>query len=284
MPHNPNNGQVILNTADGITRQKPLAFQLGEVDTPGVDDVKFLKALHERHHLKTGILPPVVRWMSQSKHYVILERPPMMQTVTFHAAKPDDMEGATEHTFSLPIPWTLYAIEIGSNYYPEAVSCYSMRGPIRSARDVIGILPLPNHYNSGGICLPPYRPVPCENLAQGINAAYQLAWHSGFNHDLNQAIKFAIALKRPHTIFGKISGRITALKMFKQWAKLDLEEVLEINDWTSPSGYGSGFNYVAGAMTTVNHLINRLQVKDAERMSIEASVIGIRTALAEAAL
>src|SRR5688572_24175063 len=111
----PHEFQIIKVNFDGGL----VSFEVDGQNTPPVSEAKFLDQLWAKRNPKIGLLPPVVRWLSPSRRQILLERPPMTMTFTYHAAKQKDVAGAKEHIIQLPIPWTCYAIELAQDtYYP----------------------------------------------------------------------------------------------------------------------------------------------------------------------
>lgn len=281
--------------ADGINslilvtdKYQQTGINLGDgMVTSKVPDDRFLAALQELIYPKIGLLPPVIRWISASKRIVLLERPPMMKRVAFHAAKAAmvDIDKPREHVFELPIPWTLYAIELGPTYWPTVVSVFALQHSIRSVEDPLGLLPLPNLYESGAICPPPFNPESITSIAEGVNAGYRMVWDSGFNTDLAQAIRQAGRSRMPVGIFASMTGRFSPLKVYKQWERADLEDVVNWV-WPTPIGYGAGLTKTHGAHTaTYGRLVQMLAKIDASRIGGshgEGLVLMIKQALSSA--
>lgn len=256
---------------------------------PGVPrtDIGLKTRLHDRIYPNLGLLPPVVRWISDSGRSVLLERPPTITTVSFHADKPFNIADGNvkEHLFDLPLPWLLYGVELGLDYYPESIHIFTLRHPVRTLQDRLGVLPLPNHYNSGALCMPP-RDL-AENLtsvADGLAAAFRIAWHSGFNLDLDN-IRHAYRHRKPLALFNPEAVKRTpsAIRIYRMWQKASLADVAT---WVFPPPQGFGAP-VAGetkgeSATTVGNLISRFQVREFERGMNNAGpnmVIAIRQAM-----
>lgn len=239
-----------------------IAFEFSGQRTPAVPEHKFTEALLQRALPETGLLPPVVRWMSPTRRWIMLERPPTMQTIKFHAGKPYDIDEGKirEHIIQLPIPWTLHLMMLGSDYYPEMIAVYGLYGPLSSTKNKVFSLPLVNHYTTSALCMPPRQDANLRSVADGIALGYSIAWHAGFNHDLNESIKLAAQYRRPSPIFADMTGRITALKAYRKWSKFSLEEVAGWQDWLRPNGFGApntGLHFAGGTMASVDNLIQR---------------------------
>lgn len=240
-------------------------------ETVSVDEKKLVDALADTVYPDIGILPPVVRWISPTGKYVLFERPPTMQTIRFHAAKVNEINSAVrEHTFQLPMPWTLYAVELGEDHYPTDISVYALAHSLEAEKDFLGILPLPNHYRSGSLCMPSrdYNET-CKDIGEGINAAYRIAWMSGFNHDINYNVKHCSEIKRPFGLFKELDGRATALKIYRTWQKKEIQEVANWTDWPEPNAYGYGPNVYGGIVPNVYSLISLLLNYDTQRTNYD---------------
>lgn len=247
----------------------------------GVEEDAFSDAFRSLFFPEAGLLPPVLRWWSKSRHFVIFERPPTMHTVVYHNVKPGDLTKETrEHVFELAMPWTAYALELADDCYPVAVFVFGLQHSLNSFADPLGTLPLPNHYSSGGLCLP-QRDVTdiATTIADGCSAAYRVAWSSGFNLDLNEGIRHGINMRRPQALFGKIEGRVTPLKLYQAWESFSLDEVAAWQDWPLPTSLG--FPYGLGT------LITRFQSTESARTTLHPQfnlAMRLRAVLAQAQL
>lgn len=249
--------------------------------TPKVDNKTLVEKFHNKIHPPTGLLPPVVKWMSPSRRYVLMERPPTIHSVSFHSAKKSQVHLVKEHNFDLPMPWTLYAIELGEDCYPVAISIFAMRHQMRSISDVLGVLPLPNHYKTGSLCMPArdYSET-AGTIGQGINLAHTISWGSGFNLDINFNINATFNAKRPLALVQNIEGKGTPLKLFRNWQKLSLEQVSRCKDWVAPLGYGTAGSYLATPINRVSHLIQKF-LNDDMAKSISNPAVNLAIAMKE---
>lgn len=226
-------------------------------------DAEYLKTLHADRFVDTGILPPVVRWMSKSRRIVLFERPPCIMRVGYSHAKLYDINEQTkENVFEIPIPWQLYAIELGQDYYPVHVAVYAMQHSLKSWQDKLGLMPLPNLYKSGFVCMPQRdfaKDDVATNVAEGIAIAHRLVWQSGFNTDLIDAMQYCKSYLVPKLIFEGFENQVTAKKVYAQWEKLSLAQVAKIDSWLHPPAYGPGpFVEENQATETAATLVNKL--------------------------
>lgn len=206
-----------------------------------VKEEKLVESLTDYIYPDIGILPPVVRWISPTRKYVLFERPPVRETIKFYKENLHNINGLSrEYIFQLPLPWTLYAVEFDEDYYPIDISVYALRNSLESLNDRLGTLPLPNHYNSGALCMPSrnYNEV-CNNIGEGIKTAYSLAWMSGFNIDLESNFNRSLTSMSPAHLFRSNRYVIkNPLQLCEFWEKQDLEDVTSWKDWLTPIGYG----------------------------------------------
>lgn len=101
----------------------------------------------------TGILPPVVRWISPDFHRVILERPPFMAKIKFKNAEKEDK--GEIHQMELPIPWTVWYLKLGKDYEHALRQGYiwARNTPIYTEDDELFALPISNVWSSGEMCV-----------------------------------------------------------------------------------------------------------------------------------
>lgn len=204
----------------------------------------FFKAWADDIAPDSGLLPPVVRWVSTSRRIWLFERPPTHITISHHNLKPNRItEASAQASYDLPLPWTAYLVELDAMYYPEHIFVYALGNSISSAGDIIGILPLANFYSTGKLCPPPregFDKGP-KNVGEGLALAYQMVWSSGFNLDLATGPAWCIGQRRPKAIFSQIpgvdGGSISPAMIMSAWSKLSLEEVTRIPDWMYPMNF-----------------------------------------------
>src|SRR3990167_1261379 len=85
----------------------------------------------------TGLLPPVVRHISPSRKFVIFERPPGIKKISFVSLRLDKIiEGKTKYQeYSLPMPWTVYAVGISDKGRPYPIYVFARNAPLSSSED-----------------------------------------------------------------------------------------------------------------------------------------------------
>jgi len=196
----------------------------------------------------TGILPPVVRWVSPQRRYALLERPPQTIDINYYGVRQYDIvpKKATlqEHTISLP--WTLYLIAFDAYMRPVDSYVFALSGPLEHTDTLVGVMPLTNTYANGRFCLPALpeiaaNPVPEKpwTMGEGINAAYSQIWMSNFNTDIVEVVVNAYKSRRPRILFPEDENdnymKVMPARMLKKWSALSLEEVAAINDWPLPN-------------------------------------------------
>lgn len=178
----------------------------------------------------TSLLPPMVRWVSATGRYLIIERPPALRTVAFCPRVKYNVTPETTRRYTIPVPWTIYAVGVGPNFTPTSIHVFATRGPLRSLDDPISLLPLPNLSTDGRFCLPGVDPVR-RDLTGTLMAAVEVVWSSGFNLDMWDAVRMCKSHGRPYAIFARKPPPRSAAGVFRHWSRLSLAEALSIPDW-----------------------------------------------------
>jgi hypothetical protein len=185
----------------------------------------------------SGLLPPAVRWISPSGHQAIFERPPQIRTI--QVTEP----GARSREFTLPLPWTVYATTFGDDFVLTRLAVYASRGPLQTLEDSLHILPLLNVWTDGHFCLP--KQTANKNLGDGLAAAYQAVWSSGFNFDITDHPNIAIHCKHPNLICRSLSQASPGvMDFYAAWEQLSLAEIVRVTDWASVLNLGQVINHL----------------------------------------
>lgn len=211
----------------------------------------------------TGVLPPVVRYISATGRFILLERPPQIMSFNYYGKMQNDIEKAQLQEFDLPLPWTQYAIGLDHLNRPYMTYVFATPHAIQGVKDVLYVLPVPNCEINGKFCTP--YPEWNQNqdkpwsISEGINTAYAAIWNSNFNTDIISNILNAYRLRQPSSIFagkGK-RGEMSHDKapkpsnLFKRWEEFDLKDVSQWNDWV-PIQSPDGTFRVEGAILLLN--------------------------------
>lgn len=190
-----------------------------------------------------GLLPPAVRWISDNQRIAVFERPPTVQFVEIAFDKKDNINSNTSVlSFSLPIPWTIYYVLFDDYNNPVTVRVYCRNEPLYSWGDKVYMLPMLNLYYDSTLCNPIFENFePCETFADGIHAAYNMVWNSGWNLDLSDTIEYSMRTGIPSALSSGTSIK-NHLNFFKSWEKLSLLNVLETR-WSDPKRNTSGGDF-----------------------------------------
>jgi len=190
-----------------------------------------------------GLLPPAVRWISDNQRIAVFERPPTVQFVEIAFDKKDNINSSTSVlSFSLPIPWTVYYVLFDDYNNPVTVRVYCRNEPLYSWDDRVYMLPMLNLYYDSTLCNPIFENFePCETFADGIHAAYNMVWNSGWNLDLSDTVEYSMRTGIPSALSSGTSIK-NHLNFFKSWEKLSLLNVLETR-WSDPKRNTSGGDF-----------------------------------------
>lgn len=224
------------------------ATPLGERSEAGV--VENLQALGTP---ASGILPPGVRWVSASGRQVLFERPPRRVRFEYSPKQANHAEPKFRDV-EIELPWTVYAIVFSSDFQVRSLQVYAANQELRSLDDQLGLMPMANTHADGHFCLPPGQPQ-AETLAEAIQNAYQMMWHSKFNMDVWDLLHQALAAGRPRLMVAEPTQATApkASRLLRRWEELSRDEVLAIVDWPQVTTVGQVINnlnqYAAGAFT-----------------------------------
>ncbi len=99
---------------------------------------------------------------------------------------------------------------------------------------VDGRSPLLNFYLNGQLCNPIYERYEYvePTLQNGINAAYNLIWNSGFNFDLRDAVSQGAKQSRPFKMSTNATLKMMCRRFFSSWSKMSMGDVLQA-EWPS---------------------------------------------------
>lgn len=201
-----------------------------------------LKAL--RKGTDTGVLPPVVRWVSPQRRYAILERPPQTIDVNYYGVRANKISSAKLQEKTISLPWTTYCIGFDAYMRPIDTYVFATNGPITSEYTQLFVLPLTNIYANGRFCLPSLAPEMYDidkplTMGEGINMAYGQVWMSNFNTDIIETVMNSYSVQKPAVLFPEDPEadytRVSPTRLLTRWSKLSLEEVASIKDWPMPN-------------------------------------------------
>lgn len=196
--------------------------------------------------VSTGILPPVVRYISNTGRSVLLERPPQVVTLNYYGVpKFNITEDTTLQQIDIALPWTMYAMLFNENNYPYDIYVYGMRGSCRSINHELFLLPVTNCELDGKFCPPGTEDgifPSFDSLSEGINYGYQSIWSSTFNTDIDAIPVRSYAERLPSAIFAGKGDRKRipnnaapkTSNLLKRWEEFTLEEVVQWVDWIRP--------------------------------------------------
>ena len=224
----------------------------GNIKQGNADPNKLAKELDKLRPKASGLLPPMVRWVSSTGHYAILERPPHRRRVAFCNTTKGRVTEQKTTIYDIAIPWSVYAVgfQADDKATPTLIYVYFSPRQLQSNDDPLFLPPLSNIYADGRFCLPltsAHKPT----LGGGLQAAVEVIWSSGFNLDMYDAVSRCISHKRPSAFFNTPKPARSVKAMLNQWSKLSLEEVLQIEDWYPPPTYN--------ANTTMGSLIQMFE-------------------------
>lgn len=205
-----------------------------------VDYKTFKENLISDFEIRTGLLPPGIKWISPGKRYWLYQSPPRMQSILFHNAVQDEVEDDTkEHNFDIFLPWTVTLVEIDATYFPSRTWVWATTGPITSEQAPLRLMPLPNHYVSALICYPeaPRNFGNPTNVAEAIQLSHELTWSAFSNIDITATLDFCYDNGTPRFLMRSARKRKPKmLQILKKWEESTPQEIME---WVFPSGYDS---------------------------------------------
>jgi hypothetical protein len=184
------------------------------------------KFIDQSNFLKTGILPPAIRYLSPNRRFFIWERPPTYATVNYvHSYQATVEADSVPHaTYRIPLPWQRYLVYLDNTGYVVALYLSLHAEQMQSLDEYINFAPFPNFYAENYLCLALYNHLPEGNreVAYGTTLAYNMLWNSGFNRDIFDAFAQLINVKNnPLSRYTQNPGLC-----FKVWSNYPLEQVL----------------------------------------------------------
>lgn len=207
----------------------------------------------------TGVLPPGVRWVSSSGRQVLFERPPRRARLQY-SPKPANDNDPKWRDVEIELPWQVYAIVFSNDFQIRSLTTYAAQHQLTSFDDYLGLMPLPNTHQDGHFCLPASQPS-AESLAEAIQNAYQMMWHSKFNMDVWDLMHQGLISARPRIMVAEptVPTAPKASRLLKRWEELTRDEVLKIVDWPQMTTVGqviTGLNHYAMSSFTGMHLMS----------------------------
>lgn len=219
---------LVQRTKKGELTVQVTAEGLGRQPAVPASSQKMRRLLHLS--ARSGVLPPVVRWVSPAGRGVLFERPPQEVTINYFGVKQDAIdEQKTNQQYTLQLPWMLYAVLFDPKFRPAKIRMYAMANSMQGANDHLMMLPLPNIYATGEFCLPLQNQWVTDDavwtMADGINAAYDQIWESGFNRDVTDLVTRAYSEKAPKQIFANPHPNAKAANIMKVWERASRNDI-----------------------------------------------------------
>lgn len=209
------------------------------------------KRFFESTAIDSGLLPPVVRWISSDFKRFIVERPPFEASirVKIGCASNDEAEW---RSYKIPIPWTVYCIRLDpkSNSLVE-LYVFSRPEQIFTEADELFSLPVPNTYGHGEVCVG--HSMDSDKMTgwsteQTLNHVINNFWSSEFNIDLSDFLDpshcpplyshgqddyYDADFEYPEEV-----ARDWVDAFFNTWSSMSIEQVLDL-PWHPNSSVGT---------------------------------------------
>lgn len=144
--------------------------------------------------IESGLLPPMVKWVSLKKDVIVFEKRPEIKKISIIPETKSIVEEMTQEAIDfksfvveLFIPWQVYVVILNENKTPAVVGAFLRPTPLKSLLEPVYCFPLPNIYADGRICTPvvsSIAEIESQNIGQVVQNAYQMFWSSSFNYDL----------------------------------------------------------------------------------------------------
>lgn len=206
-------------------------YQVDDNPIVGVKTSDLASYYFQNTNSDSGVLPPVVRYLSPNFKAFLLERPPDRKIITVATSDGD------KHTFDLPIPWTVYLIRFTT---PELTSIKSLTVFGRNTQiysEVAGLysLPLPNLTSDGlligGGSLKPAKKN--KDKPHVLNRYLDAFWNKTFD---TSSLSFLSTIPEyfPKDSYvvknedGTTDFDSTSLKFLQAWSDLSLPEACEV--------------------------------------------------------
>jgi hypothetical protein len=237
---------------------------------------ELLNLFEETNRKDLGLLPPAIRWISNTQRIIVFERPPTVQFVEIAMARRDDINSLTQVVnFSLPIPWTVYYVLFDECFNPVMVQVFCRNEPITDWSSKVLMLPMLNLYFDSTLCNPRFEKYePCENLAEGVQYAYNMVWNSGWNLDLVDTVNYCMASGVPCAPSGSHSTN-SLLNYFRSWEQMSILDILE-TDWKCPKMDSKGADYDDDFVPTFEETLGIFIEKAGQQVGMNAKEMAIK--------
>jgi len=271
-----------------------ITYSLGEVLNfkMGNVPVSKLPMPYGSTNLKIGWLPPMVRWISESGSVVVLERPPERRQINYVRKKRSSaskmtaaQKAARNAKFNILVPWQVFVIGLAENYTPINIFSFTRPASLKTVRDQLFCMPMPNVYGDGKVCTPMLAEMAdteCHSISQAVNLAYGMFWSSGFNYDLINSVKIGMSGGMVKDAGQSDADTDEFDRFFRSWSK----NVSDISDMTfvnpgdserSQAPMGQTPDDLGGTKTAKVTLMNAIK-KTAEMIDNETgSALGMLT-------
>ena len=149
----------------------------------------------ENEKLNLGVLPSMVRYLSDDHRIIIYERQPEIRHILYHPVYKANVESgstARERSITLALPWQVYIVVLNNHYEPIKVHLYARPSKIDSINSKLYVMPLLNVYGDCSLCAPLISSMNVEKIttvAEALDVVYHMIWSSGFNYDLINSIQ-----------------------------------------------------------------------------------------------
>lgn len=193
--------------------------------------------------IETGILPPVVRYVSNDNLSCLIERPPHRATIEYKDGPSYDKKSEVK-LYNIAMPWTVFGVTLSKKLMIYSVFIWYRNDQIWSPADKLYSPVLPNVYPEGGICISESNSGAIyktrhKDLASAVSLAISTFWGSTFNRDLSGFHDTCL----PEYVRNKIKDNdpyksVDALDVMNALEALTSDEALEIQ--YVDSGYTVG--------------------------------------------
>lgn len=246
-----------------------IALNSGGISGNRVKESTLVEKIHDLAFPPYGLLPLSVRWISPMRRWILLERPPTEQTIVYRPALAHEISYRTkEYVFHIPLPWTAMFIRLDfDDLYPSAIAVYSLGSSSMSGFNKhVSLLPFPNHYLSGWICLADrnYNDPTPKTIGEAIELAHLLAWQGSFNLDMQGAFARCRSVGAPPALFQ--SGEEDPVVTFSRWEQVPLHDVCRWSE-VHPNGWDTVAEAEDASLGTIGSIITVIQ--DEERAFID---------------
>ncbi len=189
--------------------------------------------------IESGLLPPMVKWISLKKDVIVFEKRPEIKKISIIPETKSIVEEMNQEVIDsksffveLFIPWQVYVVILNENKIPAVVGAFLRPAQLTNLLDCLYCFPLPNIYADGRICTPvvsSIAEIESQNIGQVVQNAYQMFWSSSFNYDLVVSCSRAGRndfIKNDSTSFSHYTFHSEVTCFLKKWQ----QKVCSIND------------------------------------------------------